>query len=98
MFAALWDSLPTAGEDGTLADRMNKTSAAGKVRGKTGTLSGAYQLVGYVPKQVGGHTEYIPFVILTSTNVRNREKVRKFQDALVVKIADSVGRIDVAKK
>lgn len=98
MFAALWDSLPTAGEDGTLADRMNKTSAAGKVRGKTGTLSGAYQLVGYVPKQVGGQTEYIPFVILTSTNVRNRDKVRKFQDALVVKIADSVHRLDVARK
>jgi len=98
MFPVLWDSLPTAGEDGTLADRMNKTSAAGKVRGKTGTLSGAYQLVGYVPKKVGGQTEYIPFVILTSTNVRNRDKVRKFQDALVVRIADSVSRIEVAKK
>jgi D-alanyl-D-alanine carboxypeptidase/D-alanyl-D-alanine-endopeptidase (penicillin-binding protein 4) len=98
MFAALWESLPTAGEDGTLADRMNKTSAAGKVRGKTGTLSGAYQLVGYVPKKVGGQTEYIPFVILTSTNVRNRDKVRKFQDALVVKIAESVDRREVAKR
>jgi D-alanyl-D-alanine carboxypeptidase len=68
------------------------------VRGKTGTLSGAYQLVGYVPKKVGGQTEYIPFVILTSTNVRNREKVRKFQDALVVKIAESVERREFAKR
>jgi D-alanyl-D-alanine carboxypeptidase/D-alanyl-D-alanine-endopeptidase (penicillin-binding protein 4) len=98
MFSALWESLPTAGEDGTLADRMDKTSASGKVRGKTGTLSGAYQLVGYVPKKVGGQTEYIPFVILTSTNVGNREKVRKFQDALVVKIAESVDRREVSKR
>jgi D-alanyl-D-alanine carboxypeptidase/D-alanyl-D-alanine-endopeptidase (penicillin-binding protein 4) len=98
MFPAFWESLPTAGEDGTLANRMNKTAATGKVRGKTGTLSGAYQLVGYVPKKVGGQTEYIPFVILTSTNVRNREKVRKFQDALVVKIAESVERREFAKR
>lgn len=98
MFASLWESLPTAGEDGTLADRMNKTVADGKVRGKTGTLSGAYQLVGYVPKQIGGNTEYIPFVILTSTSVRNRDKVRKFQDALVVKITEAVNRRELALK
>lgn len=98
IFTSLWDSLPTAGEDGTLADRMGKTSAAGKVRGKTGTLSGAYQLVGYIPKKVGGQTEYVPFVILTSTHIRNRDKVRKFQDALVVKIVESVDRREVAKK
>lgn len=97
-FPILWDSLPTAGEDGTLSNRMKSTSAAGKVRGKTGTLSGSYQLVGYVPKRVGSHTEYIPFVILTSTTARNRDKVRKFQDALVVKIADSVRRLDIARK
>ncbi len=98
MFSSLWESLPTAGEDGTLADRMNRTAADGKVRGKTGTLSGSYQLVGYVPKLVNGQTEYIPFVILTSTSVRNRDKVRKFQDALVVKITEAVGRRAIAKK
>lgn len=97
-FPSLWDSLPTAGEDGTLADRMNNSSVAGRVRGKTGTLSGAYQLVGYIPKKVSGRTEYIPFVILTSTSARNRDRVRMFQDALVVKIAESVDRREVAKR
>lgn len=89
-FSALWNSLPIAGVDGTLADRMKNTTAAGNVRGKTGTLSGAYQLVGFIPKMRGTVTEYVPFVILTATTVRNRDLVRRFQDAVVVKMFDTV--------
>lgn len=93
-FPSLWQSLPIAGVDGTLASRMRNTSAAGKVRGKTGTLNGSYQLVGFVPRQAGGKTEYVPFVILTSTTGRNRDLVRRFQDAVVAKMSDSVARGD----
>lgn len=97
-FPALWDSLPSAGEDGTLAGRMGKTLVEGRVRGKTGTLTGSYQLVGYIPKQAGARVEYVPFVILTSTSARNRDKVRKFQDALVVKMAETIGRRELAPR
>lgn len=97
-FPALWDSLPSAGEDGTLAGRMGKTIVEGRVRGKTGTLTGSYQLVGYIPKQAGSRVEYVPFVILTSTSARNRDKVRKFQDALVVKMAETIGRRELADR
>lgn len=97
-FPALWDSLPAAGEDGTLAGRMERTLVAGRVRAKTGTLTGSYQLVGYIPKQAGARVEYIPFVILTSTSARNREKVRRFQDALVVKMAEAIGRRELATR
>jgi D-alanyl-D-alanine carboxypeptidase/D-alanyl-D-alanine-endopeptidase (penicillin-binding protein 4) len=97
-FPALWDSLPAAGEDGTLAGRMERTLVAGRVRAKTGTLTGSYQLAGYIPKQVGARVEYIPFVILTSTSARNREKVRRFQDALVVKMAEAIGRRELANR
>ena len=89
-FLTLWNSLPIAGVDGTLAERMRNTTAAGKVHGKTGTLSGAYQLVGFIPKVRENNTEYIPFVILTSTTVRNRDLIRRFQDAVVVKMYDAV--------
>ncbi len=97
-FPALWDSLPSAGEDGTLAGRMGKTLVEGRVRGKTGTLTGSYQLVGYIPKQAGARVEYVPFVILTSTSAKNRDKVRKFQDALVVKMAETIGRRELADR
>ncbi len=91
-FPAIWESLPIAGGDGTLADRMKQTVAAGKVRGKTGTLTGSYQLAGYIPKQRGAQTEYVPFVILTSAGGRDRGLVRQFQDAVVVEMAAAIAR------
>lgn len=89
-FPVLWDSLPVAGEEGTLEGRMRGTSAEGRVRAKTGTLSGSYQLVGYVPRVRSGQTEYVPFVILTSTTPRHRSRVRAFQDAIVARLAETV--------
>lgn len=89
-FDALWNSLPIAGVDGTLAGRMRQSATYGLVRGKTGTLRGSYQLVGYIPKVDGATTRYVPFVILTETRERNRGTVVLFQDAVVGKIAKAL--------
>jgi serine-type D-Ala-D-Ala carboxypeptidase/endopeptidase (penicillin-binding protein 4) len=45
---AFLDALPLGGVDGTLKNRFKNTKAAGNVRAKTGTLSGASSLSGYV--------------------------------------------------
>lgn len=89
-FPVFLQSLPIAGVDGTLTDRMRNTVAMGRVRAKTGTLKGSYQLAGYIPRSREGATEYVPFVILTSTTEENRDEVRRFQDALVVKMMESL--------
>ena len=47
-FDDYYDSLPVAGEDGTLHDRMRGTAAAGNAHAKTGTLNIAVCLSGYV--------------------------------------------------
>ncbi|QQE72696.1 D-alanyl-D-alanine carboxypeptidase/D-alanyl-D-alanine-endopeptidase [Brevibacillus composti] len=47
------DSLPIAGVDGTLANRMKGTAAADNARAKTGTLTGVSSLSGYVHTQDG---------------------------------------------
>lgn len=47
----LISSLPVAGRSGTLGRRMRGTSAAGRVRAKTGTLSVASALSGYVRRR-----------------------------------------------
>lgn len=92
-FIHVWNSLPIAGVDGTLASRMTRTIAKGEVRAKTGTLAGAYQLAGYIPRRdsvTREITEFVPFVILSSTTEANRYRVRLFQDNLVVKLVELV--------
>jgi D-alanyl-D-alanine carboxypeptidase/D-alanyl-D-alanine-endopeptidase (penicillin-binding protein 4) len=46
-------SLPVAGRDGTLADRMRGSAAEGRCRAKTGTLTGVSALSGYCDNRSG---------------------------------------------
>ncbi len=47
IYRALIQTLPIAGVDGTLKDRMKGTAAQNNVRAKTGTLTGISSLAGY---------------------------------------------------
>jgi D-alanyl-D-alanine carboxypeptidase/D-alanyl-D-alanine-endopeptidase (penicillin-binding protein 4) len=49
------NSLPIAGVDGTLRNRMKDTPAAGNVRAKTGTLRWANSMSGHVTTAAGEH-------------------------------------------
>src|SRR5580704_3296492 len=48
-------TLPVAGEDGTLADRMKATPAADRIQAKTGTLEHVNALSGYATSAGGAH-------------------------------------------
>jgi D-alanyl-D-alanine carboxypeptidase len=52
-FDAWYASLPVAGRDGTLRDRMRSGAARGRCRGKTGTLSNVSALSGYCTARSG---------------------------------------------
>jgi serine-type D-Ala-D-Ala carboxypeptidase/endopeptidase (penicillin-binding protein 4) len=47
-FAVYYNALPIAGIDGTIKDRMKGTPAEGNVHAKTGSISAARSLSGYV--------------------------------------------------
>jgi D-alanyl-D-alanine carboxypeptidase/D-alanyl-D-alanine-endopeptidase (penicillin-binding protein 4) len=79
--AAFTDSLPIAGKEGTVADRMRGTAAEGNCETKTGTLSDASALSGYC--QAGPHT--IAFSILM--NSVNVDAARRAQDRIAAAIA-----------
>jgi serine-type D-Ala-D-Ala carboxypeptidase/endopeptidase (penicillin-binding protein 4) len=52
------DSLPIAGQDGTLFDRMRRGAAHYRCRGKTGTLSNVSALSGYCEAETGDNYAY----------------------------------------
>jgi D-alanyl-D-alanine carboxypeptidase/D-alanyl-D-alanine-endopeptidase (penicillin-binding protein 4) len=51
-------SLPIAGQDGTLSDRMRRGAARWRCRGKTGTLSNVSALSGYCEARSGDNYAY----------------------------------------
>ncbi len=87
------DSLPIAGVDGTLKNRMNGTAAAGNVRAKTGTLRWADSLSGHVTTAAG---EHLVFSIMLNRyhSVDPNHSARAEVDALAVMLASFSGRTD----
>ncbi|HEU0024540.1 MAG TPA: D-alanyl-D-alanine carboxypeptidase/D-alanyl-D-alanine-endopeptidase [Thermoleophilaceae bacterium] len=57
-FDSFIDSLPIAGKDGTLYDRMRRGAARWRCRGKTGTLSDVSALSGYCEARSGDTYAY----------------------------------------
>jgi serine-type D-Ala-D-Ala carboxypeptidase/endopeptidase (penicillin-binding protein 4) len=78
-------ALPLGAVDGTLKNRFKGTRAAGKVRAKTGTLSGASSLSGYVTDKQGKS-----WVFAILLNHYDKEKgaslARQIQDSIVLAI------------
>jgi len=83
----LLNSLPIAGVDGTLHHRMRGTAAEGRVYAKTGTLHGVSCLSGYVLTD-GEPT--IAFSIMMNNYTCSVSKVRRIQDAAVIRIVQYV--------
>ena len=79
----LRDSLAVAGRTGTLELRMRGTRAAGNCQGKTGTLTGVSNLVGYC-QAADGHT--LAFAIFTDGIPT--ETAHTFQDHMAITVAD----------
>src|SRR5262249_39727354 len=80
--ASLRSDLAVAGRTGTLSRRMRHTTAAGRCQGKTGTLTGVSNLVGYC-QAVGGHL--LAFAIFTDGVTV--EAAHTLQDHMAITIA-----------
>jgi D-alanyl-D-alanine carboxypeptidase/D-alanyl-D-alanine-endopeptidase (penicillin-binding protein 4) len=81
-FSALFDSLPVAGRDGTLATRMRSGAARGRCRAKTGTLNGVSALSGYCTARSGD--VYVMSILMNRVNVFG---ARRIQDRMANAIA-----------
>lgn len=74
------DSLPLAGQDGSLADRLKDLSPAVRVYGKTGSLDGVKTLSGYAVTAKGGR---IAFSILSNNLSLQGKRVNDVIDSIV---------------
>ncbi|NJN49682.1 MAG: D-alanyl-D-alanine carboxypeptidase/D-alanyl-D-alanine-endopeptidase, partial [Alkalinema sp. RL_2_19] len=74
-------SLPIAGKTGTLTSRFRNTAAANLVQAKTGTLTGALSLSGYIsPPQF----KPLAFSILLNQSTKSNAEQRQAIDAIVL--------------
>jgi D-alanyl-D-alanine carboxypeptidase/D-alanyl-D-alanine-endopeptidase (penicillin-binding protein 4) len=78
------DALPSAGIDGTLADRMKGTAASGNVRAKTGSFSNARAIAGFV--RTAGN-ESLAFAIIANNYGVESSVIDSATDAIVVALA-----------
>ena len=81
-------SLPVAGEDGTLSERMKNTPAAGHIFAKTGTIGHGNTLSGYATTARG---EHLLFSILGNNNNLHAQDANKTIDAIAVAMVEELG-------
>ncbi|MET9627640.1 D-alanyl-D-alanine carboxypeptidase/D-alanyl-D-alanine-endopeptidase [Lentzea sp. NPDC006480] len=80
-------SLPIAGRDGTLVNRMKGTAAEGKVLAKTGSMSGVSALTGYATTQDGRELAFS----LVQNNSVLWFNPRTIEDKVAVRLASDGG-------
>lgn len=85
-YPALLISLPVAGVDGTLAERLADEATRGRVRAKTGTMSGVSGIAGYV---TGARGETLAVAIMVNGFVGTAAQARALQDKLIDALAQA---------
>jgi D-alanyl-D-alanine carboxypeptidase/D-alanyl-D-alanine-endopeptidase (penicillin-binding protein 4) len=84
-FIPFFNSLPIAGVDGTLGDRMQNTKAQGKIRAKPGYLESVRNLSGYA---FTGDNEPIAFSIIVNNFSVPVKLADNIQDLVCLRIAN----------
>ena len=80
-------TLPVAGEDGTLAERMKNTPAASRIFAKTGTIGHGNTLSGYATTL---HGERLVFSILGNNNNLHAQDANKVIDAVCLAMVEEL--------
>ena len=88
-FSVFESSLPVAAEDGTLADRMKNTPAAGHIHAKTGSVEHVRSLSGFA-ETLSGHP--LLFSILNNNEGAKNQDATAVLDALCVAMVEELGQ------
>jgi len=81
-------TLPVAGVDGTLEDRMKNTAAAGRIQAKTGAVEHVHALSGYATTLAG---ERLAFAIFCNNDVERGPNATAAIDAIATAMVETLG-------
>ena len=81
-------SLPVAGVDGTLSERMKNTAAEAHIFAKTGTVEHVVALSGYATT---AHGEHVTFSILGNNNSLHAQSADAVLDSIAVAMVEEIG-------
>ncbi|MBZ5703589.1 MAG: D-alanyl-D-alanine carboxypeptidase/D-alanyl-D-alanine-endopeptidase [Acidobacteriia bacterium] len=87
-FAAYYASLPVAGADGTLLERLKNTPAAGRIHAKTGSVEHVRSLSGFA--ELPGGRQVIFSILSNNQGAKNHEATAAL-DALCVALVEDLG-------
>jgi len=93
-FPAFYASLPVAGVDGTLNERMKNSGIAGRIHAKTGSVTHVRTLSGFA-ETPGGRR--LIFSILSNNQVGKSHEVHDTMDALCAAMMEEFDRKDEAR-
>lgn len=94
-FAAYYDSLPVAGVDGTLEDRMRNTAAVGRIHAKSGSLEHVRTRAGYAETASGRR---LIFSFLGNNQAGKSHEATDVLDGLCVALAEEWAGAEPAGK
>jgi serine-type D-Ala-D-Ala carboxypeptidase/endopeptidase (penicillin-binding protein 4) len=94
-FSAYYESLPVAGVDGTLEDRMRNTAAAGRIRAKSGSLEHVRTRSGYAETASGRR---LIFSFLGNNQAGKGREATDVLDGLCVALAEEWAAAEPVKK
>ena len=84
IFMQLYPTLPVSGQDGTLKKRMTEPSTNGKVKAKTGTVTGISSLAGYL---TAANNHVLAFCIFNQGVLKSADG-RVFQDKVCAALCE----------
>ena len=94
-FPAYYDSLPVAGVDGTLTDRMKNAGITGKIHAKTGSVTHVRALSGFAETQ---HGRQLIFSFLSNNQGGKSHEVHEAIDGLCLAMIEEFDQAEVAAK
>ncbi len=83
VFPTFFESLPRAGESGTMRNMLKKTEAVGRVRAKSGTLTRVKCYSGYVTTLSG---RQLVFSLMTNNFTGTQREIRKKLEQLMIEM------------